>query len=104
MVKFEIRENSMEVSWSNRHKITQGCTVNNDNTQQYPEILESFDNEYDAVKELSKYNSTVEEMRGNTGTYYIVTEYYVEENEYDEDGEWVGGGDIVTFAKLPEME
>ena len=29
-----------------------------------------------------------------------VTEYYVEENEYDEDNEWISGGDIWEISEI----
>jgi hypothetical protein len=39
-------------------------------------------------------------LSGSAGTYYLVTEYCVEENEYDEDGEWVSGGDVLEFSHM----
>ena len=35
------------------------------------------------------------------GVFFKVTEYYIEENEYDDDGEWISGGDIWKFSKMP---
>lgn len=29
-----------------------------------------------------------------------VTEYYVEENNYDDNGDWISGGDIYGFSTL----
>ena len=33
----------------------------------------------------------------NVITYDII--FYIEQNEYDEDGEWVSGGDVWDFAE-----
>jgi hypothetical protein len=32
--------------------------------------------------------------------YVLITEYYIEEAEYNEDGDWIGGGDIWEYSKL----
>jgi hypothetical protein len=43
-------------------------------------------------------------LSGHDGKrYYLVTEYMVEENDYDDEGEWCGGGDDWAFSKMPDM-
>ena len=98
MKKFELRKNSIEVSWKNRKTIKEGITTTQDD--QYPEIVSSFDNLEDAKNELQKYKSNIRELSGGAGKYYLIEEYYIEENTYDKDGEWLEGGDIWEFSKI----
>ena len=98
MKKFELRKNSIEVSWKNRKTIKEGITTTQDD--QYPEIVKSFDNLEDAKNELQKYKSNIRELSGGVGKYYLIEEYYIEENTYDKDGEWLEGGDIWEFSKI----
>ena len=53
----------------------------------------------EAQEELKKLKTDIKENHYNT-TFYTVTEYYIEENEYDEDGDWVTGGDIYDFSEM----
>ena len=98
MKRFEIRRNSIEVSWKNRKEIREGITLTADD--QYPEIVVSFDTLDEAKAELQKYKSSIRELSGGAGKYYLVEEYYIEENSYDEDEEWVEGGDVWEFSKI----
>ena len=98
-MKYEIIKNTREISYKNRKEIKEGCTLEQDNMM--PEIIKSFDNKDEALKELKSYESDIKRLSGAAGTYYNVTEYYVEENEYDENGEWVSGGDVWSISKMP---
>ena len=98
MKKIELRKNSIEVSWKNRKTIKEGITTTQDD--QYPEIVKSFDNLEDAKNELQKYKSNIRKLSGGAGKYYLIEEYYIEENTYDKDGEWLEGGDIWEFSKI----
>lgn len=98
MKKIEIRKNSIEVSWEKRKTIKQGITLTSDD--QFPEIVASFDNLEDAKNELLNYKSNIRELSGNYGKYYLVEEYYIEENIYDEDGELLEGEGIWEFSKI----
>ena len=35
-----------------------------------------------------------------SGSYYLVDEYFIEENLYDSTGELISSGDIVDFSKM----
>lgn len=54
----------------------------------------------DAKNELLNYKSNIRELSGNYGKYYLVEEYYIEENIYDEDGELLEGEGIWEFSKI----
>ena len=99
---FEIKKNTIEIAYKKRKEITEGCTLTQ--SDQEPEVIKSFESKEDALRELNKYQSEIQIHYGNAGKFYSVTEYYVEENEYDEDGEWIGGGDVWEFSKMPEIE
>lgn len=97
-MKYEIRKNTREISYKKRAEIKEGCTL--DQFDQDPEIIKSFDDKDKALSELKQYKSEIHKLSGGAETYYVVTEYYVEENEYGEDGEWVNGGDVWEFSKI----
>ena len=92
MKKYEIIENTREVKHA--EDIKEGCTL--DQQDQEPVVLESYDTLDEAKEMLKTYDSFAKDMSG----YWLVTEYYIEENDYDEDGEWVSGGDVVEFSPI----
>lgn len=92
MKKFEIKKTNAELKKVN--EIRQGASVDQDGYD--AELIASFDTADEAKEELKKYSTKVDEMSG----YYSMTEYYIEESEYDEDGDWVNGGDILEFSEL----
>lgn len=96
MIKYEIVKNSREIK--NRRDIVQGCTTAQEFS--YPLIVESYDDKDTALNELGKYKTSVDKI----GRNYIVEEYYVEENEYNEECDWISGGDVWKFTEMPEFE
>lgn len=99
MKKFELKKQAVEIKWSDRNNIKAGCSVNNDGDH-YSEIVKSFDTKEEALADLQKYTTEITELSNAAGKYYLVEEYYVEENTYDEYGEWESGGDIWEFSKI----
>ena len=95
MKKFEIVMRRAEISWKNRKSIKEGCTMD----YQEPETIKSFDTLEDAKEELKKYQTSIRELN-NGMTYFLIEEYMVEENEYDEDGEWTAGGDVWAITPM----
>lgn len=102
MIKYELTENTIEIKYKDRHKIEHGCSL--DGINQYPEILGSFDNEKDACEYLKNYRSSIRTLGGHGSTYYDVTEYYVEEVEYDDEDpdEFVNDFGTCAFAEWNE--
>lgn len=97
--RFEIRRNSIEVSYKERYTIKEGVTLTAD--VQEPEIIAYFDTVEEAKQKLNKCHSSITTLTNHGMTYYLVEEYYIEENYYDEDEEWVeGGGDVWGFSKF----
>lgn len=68
------------------------------------DLIETFSTLEEAKEELKKYKSTAENMGMMNGRIILAKEYFIEENTYDEDGEWVDGGDILEFAELEYIE
>lgn len=95
MKKYELKMNSVEVK---KEDVREGCAVDDMNAQ--PTLIKSFESKEEAMEELKKYNTEIDEFSTATGTLCNVTEYYVEENEYDEDGEWISGGDVWEISKM----
>lgn len=99
MVKYELKKDSIEVKYKDRKEIKPGVVLTSDN--QEPELIKAFDSKEEALEELRKYKSSITEHAYN-GTLYVVEEYYVEENTYDDEDEdeWISGGDIWEFSKM----
>lgn len=98
MMKFELKERTREVKHKERFEIAAGCTANQDDCES--KLIKSFDSKEDALKELEQYESNICKFDTATGPKYEVTEYFVEEVECNEDGEWVAGGDIWEFSEM----
>lgn len=92
MKKYEIMKNSAEFNWKHRKEITTGCTM--DDVE--PEKIAEFKKLEEAEEELKKHKTEISE----SGGLFSVTEYMIQENEYDEDGEWISGGDVWAFSKM----
>lgn len=97
MKKYEVKENTIEVNYKNRKSIKAGVSLESEN--QEPVTIVSCETLEEAQEELKKLKTDIKENHYNT-TFYTVTEYYIEENEYDEDGDWVTGGDIYDFSEM----
>ena len=95
--RYNLYENSGEVTLE---KVREGCTV--DTVEYDPVLIKSFEVSSEALDELKKYSSSVREFRehGSNKRLFEVTEYYIEEDYYDLDGEWCGGGDIWDFTPM----
>lgn len=52
-----------------------------------PEIKESFDTKEAAIEALKKYSTDISTFSSPNGQVFAITEYYIEENEYDEAGD-----------------
>ena len=100
MTRFELKKNTREVK--HLKDIYKGCTFCQN--EYFPEIIKPYDNKEDAMKALESYETEIQRLSNGAGTFYQVTEYYVEENVYDEDGEWESGGDVWEFSEIPESE
>ena len=100
---YELRKNTVAID--KKEDIKPGCTLNIDERFALsPRVLKTFDKKENALDALKDFKSTFYE-RDSDGRYYEVTEYYVEENEYDDEGEWISGRDIWEFADfLPEKD
>ena len=102
MKRYELLERTAEIR--DKSAIKPGCTVDvafsTPGYEDDPTVLESFDSLDEAKKALASFESNIRELSGSIGRYYEVTEYMIEENEYDEDGEWCGGGDIWDFTPM----
>ena len=89
MKKFILFRNECEVK-----EVYEGCTTDRCDTN--PEVIKTFDDKDEALKELENYTTQVTDYR----SYYLVEEYYVEEQEQDEDGNFLDGGDIWEYSKI----
>lgn len=93
MRKYELIENGCKVNYKDRYTIKRGVTADQDD-QPGKRVVKSFDTKEEAMEALRRYKSDVNVH----SSYFDVVEYYIEENDYDEDGEWISGGDIWEFS------
>lgn len=109
MKKYEIVRREIETR--NKSAIQPGCTVDipaammakGRSYSEDPEILNSFDSLDEAEEALADFTSDIRELSDAVGRYYLVTECMIEENEYDDDGEWYSGGDDLAFSHMPTL-
>ena len=98
MTRYELKKNTREMSFKERKEIREGCTL--DQRDMEPELVASFEDKEEALAELRKHRSDIRSFSTAVGTMYLVTEFYVEENTYDEDGGFVEGGDIWDYSEM----
>ncbi len=97
MKKYEIIKNTIEITKDRKSEVQAGITLTG--RDQEPEIIDSFDTLEEAKESLKHYRSDISEVTTCSKISYIaVEEFYIEESEYDEDGEWVSGYGISEFA------
>ena len=94
MTKYELFKLNNEISWKNRYGILPGCSIDLNGSQD-PEKIEEFQTKEEALEALKKYSTSVGEGSG----FFLITEYYVSEIEYDEDGDFLNE-DILEYSKM----
>ena len=100
MKKYEIVMKRAEIYYKERAKIKEGCTMD----CQEPETITSFETLEEAKEELKKYQTSIRELSNHGMMYFLIEEYMVVENEYDEDGEWMAGGDVWAITPMQEQD
>lgn len=56
-----------------------------------------------ALSALEEYSQTIKMFPNCTGMLYLVTDYYVEECQFDDFGNQIGEGKILAFAKVKQV-
>lgn len=87
-IKYRLIKCSMQ--FKNIKDLSEGATVIDEDAK----IIKIFDKRKNALDELKKYNTTVEFIRTFNSFLYSMTEYFIEEYEADEDGEFVSGSNF----------
>lgn len=105
---YELRKIREEIplSYIKKYGEIEGVTVNYayERGNLESEVIEMY-NDLDAAKaELDHYTSSVTLVQGSTKKFYVVEEYYIEENLYNADGDWIDGGDIIEFSRMPSAQ
>lgn len=100
MKKFEIKKETIEIhSPSNCISESDILSAMHELDERFPEEVFSSDS-LDAAKEFL---SSTEPSSTQRTTYNFDCDiFYIEENDYDDDGEWVSGGDIHS-VKVAEL-
>lgn len=96
MKKYELKWDSVAVNYSDRYKIKAGVTLDL-GIDSAPELIYSFDSKDNALKMLKKYKTKFCSRPDG----YLVEEYWVEMNEYDEDGELTScWSEFIEFSEM----
>lgn len=93
---YELRWETIEV-YSTKN-IRQGIVVSQ-NGDTDPQIIKTFDTKEEALTALNAYHTEIRELSHHR-RYWEVKEYYIEENTYDQDGEYVKGGDVWGISNI----
>lgn len=96
MLLYEIRKKTAKIPYKKRKEIKEGVTLELEGDSV---LIQSFVLKEEAIKKLKGFKSEVREMH-YSGTYYLIEEYFIEENLYDSTGEFISSGDIVDFSKM----
>ena len=96
MKKYEIIEQMRELRYVDRMNIERGCT----SLEPDQELIKSFDSLEEAKEELKKYKTDISKFSVASMRYFTVTEYCIEENEYDEDGELESEGSVWEYSEM----
>lgn len=97
MKKFEVINSTYEVGYKDRKKIKPGACL--DMEVPDPVTVARYDTLEEAQAKLKEFKTDIRENHYN-GTFYTVDEYYIEENEYDEDDEYFIGGLVYDFSEM----
>lgn len=105
---YELRRRTItDVAYIDMHNVYPGCTFDMSGTNADSELLETFEDEFKALKALSMRSTYIRVMGSGRSACIRVEEYWVEDatHEFDEDGdaEWVDGGDICGYSSMPEL-
>ena len=90
MIKYEIIKAQKEIAYKNRKSIKQGCTLD------YVQTINRFETFEDAKAAFKSLKSDI----WYNGNVYLVLEYAIQCNEYDTDGDFITGGDILEISEM----
>lgn len=88
---YELIKTSKEIQ---NNKIKIGCT---DTATEYDFAIK-FNTVEDALNELKKYKTKF--YRAGIQNYKVVEEYFVQEKIYNDEDEWIDGGDIYKYSDI----
>lgn len=94
MKKWNIYKATREIKERDISEIVQGCTFFCDDV--FEELIKSCDTLEEAREALGKYKTDITAYDG----YYLVIEYCILPETYDEDGEIVESGDIEEITEM----
>lgn len=98
MKEWNIYKATREIKERDISEIVQGCTFFCDGVSE--ELIKSCDTLEEAREVLKKYKTDIIYYSGNTEGCYLITEYCILPEIYDEDGETVESGDIEEITEM----
>lgn len=98
MKKYNVYKATREIKERDIPEIVQGCTFFCDGVSE--ELIKSCDTLEEAREVLKKYKTDITYYSGNTKGCYLITEYCILPEIYDEDGEIVDSGDTEEITEM----
>lgn len=98
MKKWNIYKATREIKERDIIEIVQGCTFFCDGVSE--ELIKSCDTLEEAREVLKKYKTDITYYSGNAEGCYLITEYCILPEIYDEDGETVESGDTEEITEM----
>lgn len=89
-MNYLLKKNHIEIKSRDRKQIREGVSFSQNNIDS--DVVKKFTDLDEAKKELSKLKTRITELSGPTEIYYLIEEYYIEEDTEN--------GDIVEFSKI----
>lgn len=98
-IVYELRKNTGKIMYKDHEKIKEGCTLEQSNPYE-PDVKEIFFDKNEALEALKDYKSEILITQNNSDTYYKITEYYIQMNDYVHPD----NVNILEFTKCPYIE
>lgn len=98
MIKYEIMINWARFDYLDRLKIEPGCTISRFILE--PEVVESFYNIEEAAFAFNKYETSIKTVGTGKLIFYSVTEYYLQRNIYDKNGDFSACDMLYGFSPI----
>lgn len=95
--KYELCMKRVELA--QKSQIKEGCAVFAEDHD--ADIISSHDSKQEALEELKKYRSSAFYRPWTGHGFWVVTEYFIQEVEYDENGDDISDG--IEVWKIAEM-
>lgn len=98
MIRFYLTKSTMMFKHKDRFEISERCTIGHNLS--HTETVGMFNEKEEAFRNLEGYRTELIEIVRPEGVLYCVTEYFIEEKEYDEESNCINDGNILGSTDM----